>query len=70
MAPVADERRDHDQGAERRLGVFLGDQRQEFADQPAALLGVIRAEDGGDEIQDPRPGDLAHGRRSRDVDHA
>jgi DNA-binding TFAR19-related protein (PDSD5 family) len=68
MAPVADQRRHHDPGGERRLEILLADQQQELADQPLRRLRVVRAEDRADEVEHPLVARLAEGRLTGDVD--
>ena len=68
LAPVADQRSEHDACGGRRLSVLLADQQEELADQPASRLFVVCAKDRRVELLYPRQAHLAHLRTARCID--
>ncbi|MCY1247794.1 hypothetical protein D9M72_611570 [compost metagenome] len=53
MAPIADQRCEHDRRGNGRLAILLGNQKKEIRDQPLCILGVVSAKDGSNEIENP-----------------
>jgi hypothetical protein len=68
LPPAQDHRRQHDPRGDGGLRVLLADEEVELPDQLVPRLGIVGAEDGRDEVENPLLGALPEGRAPGKVD--